>query len=82
LEDFETAIGSSATGYEILANVAIGTRVIRTYAVLHFARGALFASFDSYHADAEWLLNGIWFNGRPQEILPPSMLGPPTRSSP
>jgi hypothetical protein len=81
LEDIESAVGS-ATGHEILANVAIGTRVIRTYAVVHFRRGAMFALFDSYHGDSGWVLNGFLFNTRAQEILPPSMLAPPTRPSP
>ena len=79
LQDVETAYGS-ATGGEILANVAIGTRVVRSYVVVLFTKGPMYAWFDCYRRDNSWIIVGFLFNTRPQEILPPSMLAPPAHS--
>ena len=80
MEDIETAYGS-ATDHEILANVAIGRRVIRSYVVVYFTRGPMYAWFDCYRSNDSWITVGFLFNTRPQEILPRAMLEPAQRRS-
>ncbi len=78
LEGIETSYGK-ATGYEILASVAIGSSVERTYLVVDFEHGPLYAWFDSYTSSDGQIMVGFLFDTKPQNILPPAMLTPGVR---
>jgi hypothetical protein len=57
LSNIERAYGEF-TGYEVLGNVPLGARVIRTYVVILFAGGPLYAWFDSYRTSTGWIMPG------------------------
>lgn len=75
LADLEASFGSYE-GHEVLGNVAIGTRGMRTYVAIHLHTGAFYVWFDSYRSATGWLLTGFLLNAKPSEILPASMLTP------
>jgi hypothetical protein len=81
LEDLEASYGR-ATGFDILANVAIGSRVVRTYYVVLFENGPLYGLFDSFRTATTQIMTGFLLNSKPQEILPAAMLAPPTHPAP
>ena len=73
--DLESSFGSYE-GYEVLANVPIGARTMRTYVSIHLQKGAIYMWFDSYRGAKGWVLTGFLLNAKPGEILPPAMLSP------
>ena len=45
------------------------------YVVLLFERGPLYFYFDCYLAGPKWIVSALQYNGKPESILPQSMLG-------
>lgn len=63
-------------GYEILGAAALGAYVLRTYTVIRYARGPLYAFFDCYRTDSGWVIVNFLVNSQLSAVLPWSMLVP------
>ena len=50
-------------------------RTAMQYVVLLFERGPLYFYFDCYLAGPKWIVSALQYNGKPESILPQSMLG-------
>jgi len=61
-------------GHEIMKVSAIGSRVLKVYAIAHFQRGPLYMWFECYRAGPEWIISAFLFNPRPEPILPTALI--------
>ena len=61
-------------GYEILQVVPLGTYASRSYLVILYEKGPVYAWFDCYKAKDEWIMTSFLFNTKPDLILPPRLL--------
>lgn len=71
----ETRFGKMV-GYEILGTTTVGTYVLRVYTVIRYARGPLYAVFDSYRTERGWVIANFVVNSQVSALLPPTMLVP------
>ena len=62
-------------GYDLVGTSHIGSRVVRSYLVLNYRRGPLFAYFDTYSGADGVVVVGFLFNPKPDPIFPPRLLG-------
>lgn len=72
LEQIESSYGHM-TGYDVLSVVPLGSHVARTYLMILYERGPLYAWFDTYRSTDDWVLTGFLFNTKPDLILPPAL---------
>jgi len=73
LQGIERTYGRFA-GYELVTTVALGSQVVRAYAIAFYRSGPLYMSFDCYRASQGWLITAFLFNTRPEPILPASFI--------
>ncbi len=73
-EQVERAYGRMV-GYEILAIVPLGTYASRSYLIILYEKGPVYAWFDCYKPKDEWIMTSFLFNTKADLILPPKMLG-------
>ena len=73
-EQVEASYGHM-TGYDLLEVVPFGTHATRTYAILLYEKGPVYAWFDCFKTGDGWILTGFLFNTKPDLILPATMLG-------
>jgi hypothetical protein len=80
LEQIESSYGRMV-GYDVLQVAALGPHVTRSYIVLLYEKGPLYAWFDCYKTGDQWIMTGFLFNTKPDLILPPNLLGHVTQPS-
>lgn len=73
LEQIETVYGKMV-GYEPLETVAFGSYASRTYLVILFDKGPVYARFDCYMPKDQWIVTAFLFNTKPELILPAKMM--------
>ena len=61
-------------GYEVLDAVPFGTYASRTYLVILYEKGAVYARFDCFRPKDDWVIMDFVFNTKPEAILPPTMM--------
>lgn len=64
----------SFQGYDTFRVISLTPHVSRTYVILLFARGPIYAYFDCYSTAAGWIVTAFQYNGKPEAILPSSLL--------
>lgn len=75
LAPLESAYGR-VVGADMVGVVSIGQHVRRVYAVIRLERGPLYAFFECYQtAGGAWIIPGLLFNAKAQDIFPPRYLG-------
>lgn len=73
LSQIETAYGKMI-GFDPIRVVAISPSVQRVYVLLKFEKGPLYASFDCYKAQGNWIIPNLDCNTKANLILPPNLL--------
>lgn len=63
-------------GYDVLTSFAIGSRVRRVFAVMHYDVRPGFLVLDVYHSPSGWTLQNIAFNDTPEKVFPTTLLVP------
>ena len=61
-------------GYELLDVVRFGAYASRSYIVILFEKGPVYAWFDCYLPKDQWIVTSLLFNTKPDMILPAKML--------
>jgi hypothetical protein len=61
-------------GYDVLQVVHFGTYAERTYVVILYEKGPVYAWFDCYMAKDDWITTAFLFNTKADQILPPKMM--------
>ena len=61
--------------FEVLQLAQLGNRTFRVFAVIHYERGPLFASFLVYRLRNDWVIQGLRFHPVPEQILPEVLFG-------
>jgi hypothetical protein len=62
-------------GYDVLQIVTFGPHASRSYVIILYQKGPVYAWFDCYDATERWIITGFLFNTKPDAILAPAMLG-------
>jgi len=62
------------TGYEVLDVVPFGTYSSRSYLVILFEKGPVYARFDCFRPKDDWVIIDFVFNTKPDPILPATMM--------
>jgi hypothetical protein len=62
-------------GYEFLSFHELTPRIHITYLAIDFAKGPVYVRFDTFHADAGWVVTDITLNAKPELVLPAFGLG-------
>jgi hypothetical protein len=73
-EQVERAYGRMV-GYEILEVIHLGTYASRSYLIILYEKGPVYAWFDCYKPKDEWIMTSFLFNTKADLILPPKLLG-------
>jgi len=75
LAPLETVYGKMV-GWDIVDVIEVSAHVRRVYVVVRLERGPLYGFFDCYQkASDDWIIPGVLFHAKAQEILPPRYLG-------
>ena len=75
LAPIETVFGKMI-GWDIVDVIEVSAHVRRVYVVVRLEGGPLYGFFDCYQkASNDWIIPGMLFNAKAQEILPPRYLG-------
>ena len=75
LAPVETVYGKMI-GWDIVDVIEVSAHVRRVYVVVRLERGPLFGFFDCYQkATDDWIIPGLLFNAKAQDLLPSRYLG-------
>ena len=64
------------SGYDVVRTFAVGARVRRVFAVLHYERSPGYLLVDVYESPAGWMLQNISINDDAKKVFPPALLLP------
>ncbi len=73
LDQVREALGAMQ-GHDVLRVSQLGAHTSRTYVVLLFERGPIYAYFDCYLTKNGWIVSSFQYNGKPEVILPEFLL--------
>ncbi|HWB61735.1 MAG TPA: hypothetical protein VG733_19790 [Chthoniobacteraceae bacterium] len=74
LSQIETAYGR-VLGFELIRVVNLTPSMRRVYVLIRYERGPAYASYDCYFVQGAWIISGLDFNTKMNEILPSNILG-------
>ena len=69
LDQVSAKLGSFQ-GHDVLRVSRLGPHVSRSYLILLFERGPVYAYFDCYLTAEGWIISSFQYNGKPELVLP------------